>query len=119
MNQINLLLENQDVQAVDGVTFDRLDLAGSRICLLLQMVPSNMRPCSCCACRASFRCVQIAIKPIERFGLRRAGYHLHLMDVAAFCASQRPVLVPRSRGRDPLHHGRALATVASSIDPVW
>jgi acyl-CoA reductase-like NAD-dependent aldehyde dehydrogenase len=25
MNQINLLLENQDVQAVDGVTFDRLD----------------------------------------------------------------------------------------------
>ena len=25
MNQINLLLENQDVQAVNGVTFDRLD----------------------------------------------------------------------------------------------
>ena len=25
MNQINLLVENQDVQAVDGVTFDRLD----------------------------------------------------------------------------------------------
>ena len=25
MNQISLLLENQDVEAVDGVTFDRLD----------------------------------------------------------------------------------------------
>jgi len=25
MNQINLLLENQDVQAIDGVTFERLN----------------------------------------------------------------------------------------------
>ncbi len=25
MNQINLLLENQDVQAIDGATFDRLN----------------------------------------------------------------------------------------------
>jgi hypothetical protein len=41
-----------------------------------------------------------------------SGDHLDLMDVAAACAAQRPVPVPGSRRRDPLHLRRAPATVA-------
>jgi hypothetical protein len=69
----------------------------------------------------SFRGVQIAVKPFEGFGLRRAGHNLRLLDVATACAAQRPMLVPRSRRRDALHHANAPATVApgSRQDPGW
>ena len=90
-----------------------LRLTGARICQLFQMVRRQKYDLFLLRMLASFRGVQIAIKPIEGFGLRRAEFNLDLMDVAASCAAQRPMLVPRSRRRDPLHHGNPPTTVAS------
>ena len=47
--------------------------------------------------RTSFKRIQRTIEPIDGIGLRWVGCDLHLINMAASCAPQRPVFESRSR----------------------
>jgi hypothetical protein len=59
---------------------------------------------------ASFKRVQRTIEPIDGVGLRWVGCDLHLINMAASSAPQRPAFEPRSRRGDPQHHLRRSTT---------
>jgi hypothetical protein len=66
----------------------------------------------------SFERGQGAIEPFDGIGLRWLRCDLHVTDMAASCATQRPVLEPGLRRRDPLDHGRSVAKSATGTGRV-
>ena len=100
------------------LTFRQLfRFCGACVSLRLQMLRRQERDsASLLHATTSFKRTQGTVEPIDGIRSRRAGDDLHLMDMAAFCAPQRPVLEPGSRTGNPLHHGRPLQSSHSELD---